>query len=158
MQRSSLLELVLRWITGVSFIYASIHKIAAPAAFAKIIYGYYLFPDASINLIAVILPFVELAAGMALILGIYPRSAGLIVCTLLTLFSLAVSVNLLRGHQFDCGCFAFNREGISSSAKAVLVRNSVYFLFSLQIMLFDSRRRWCLLQTGNFCKNRTFKP
>ena len=67
---STWIELVLRWILGVTFLYASLYKIIEPAQFAKIIYGYYLFPDISINLIAIILPFVEFFTGLFLILGI----------------------------------------------------------------------------------------
>ena len=39
------IELAVRLILGVTFIYASYHKILAPAEFAKVVYGYGLFPD-----------------------------------------------------------------------------------------------------------------
>ena len=54
MLNNSWLELAARWFLGMIFLYASYHKIAAPAQFAKIIYGYYLFPDISINIIAIV--------------------------------------------------------------------------------------------------------
>jgi len=47
---SNWLELFIRWLIGITFIYASYHKIVEPAHFAKIIYGYYLFPEFIINL------------------------------------------------------------------------------------------------------------
>ena len=100
-------ELMARWVLGAVFVYASFHKILDPEHFAKIIYGYYLFPDSSINLIAIILPYIELFAGAALILGIYPRSAALIINVMLLAFIAAISINLIRGHEFDCGCFSF---------------------------------------------------
>ena len=77
------MELAFRWILGVTFIYSSYSKILAPADFAKIIYGYGLFPASLINLIAIIVPYLELVIALALILGIYPRSAVIIVNTLL---------------------------------------------------------------------------
>ena len=40
-------ELAGRWFLGITFIYACSHKILAPDYFAKIVYGYYLFPDFS---------------------------------------------------------------------------------------------------------------
>ena len=98
------LELIARWFLGIIFIYASYHKIIAPDHFAKIIYGYYLFPDFFINLIAIILPFLELFSGLALLLGIYPRSAALIINGMLLVFIIALSINLIRGQEFDCGC------------------------------------------------------
>ena len=105
--QNSWLELALRWILGATFLYASYGKIVSPADFAKIIYGYGLFPPLLINMIAIIVPFLELVIGLALILGIYPRSAALVVNGLLIAFIIILSINLIRGHEFNCGCFAF---------------------------------------------------
>ena len=60
---NSWIELAARWILGLTFIYASLHKILSPEDFAKIVYGYDLFPHVFINLIAIIIPFLELIAG-----------------------------------------------------------------------------------------------
>ena len=65
---------LVRVVIGAIFIYASWHKIMNPAEFAKIIYGYGIFPDQAINLIAICIPFVELISGICLILGICTRS------------------------------------------------------------------------------------
>ena len=104
---STWIELIIRWLFGLTFVYASYHKIIEPAHFAKIIYGYYLFPELLINLIAIILPYMELLCGIALILGIYPRSALLILQVMLFSFIVALSINWIRGHNFDCCCFSF---------------------------------------------------
>ena len=125
--KNSWTELIARWILGITFIYASYHKIISPGDFAKIIYGYDLLPDVLINLIAIILPFVELFSGLALILGIYPVSAVLIVNGMLLNFIIALSINLVRGHEFDCGCFSFGEIGYSSSVVELLVRDIMYF-------------------------------
>ena len=66
---NSWIELAARWILGLTFIYASAYKIVSPADFAKIVYGYGLFPAGLINLIAIIIPFLELVGGLALLLG-----------------------------------------------------------------------------------------
>jgi hypothetical protein len=55
--RNSWVELAFRWILGLTFVYASYHKILVPADFAKIIYGYDLFPEILINLIAIVVPY-----------------------------------------------------------------------------------------------------
>ena len=146
-------ELCLRWFLGMLFIYASIHKIYTPAHFAKIIYGYYLFPDASINIIAIVLPFIELVAGLAMILGIYPRSAATVINGLLLCFIVLISINLIRGQQFDCGCFSVGETGYTYTPGQLLVRDLVLFPLGLQVMFFDSRRKWCVRQTGNLFKN-----
>ncbi len=144
--KSSWLELIARWILGITFIYASYHKIISPGDSAKIIYGYDLLPDVLINLIAIILPFVELFSGLALILGIYPVSAVLIVNGMLLTFIIALSINLVRGHEFDCGCFSFGKTGYSSSVPQVLVRDIMYFFLGLQVFFYNRRRKWCIRQ------------
>jgi uncharacterized membrane protein YphA (DoxX/SURF4 family) len=144
--KNSWTELIARWILGITFIYASYHKIISPGDFAKIIYGYDLLPDVLINLIAIILPFVELFSGLALILGIYPVSAVLIVNGMLLTFIIALSINLVRGHEFDCGCFSFGKTGYSSSVPQVLVRDIMYFFLGLQVFFYNRRRKWCIRQ------------
>jgi uncharacterized membrane protein YphA (DoxX/SURF4 family) len=140
---NSWIELAARWVLGLTFIYASYHKILAPADFAKIVYGYDLFPNDAINLIAIILPFIELIAGLALILGIYPRSAASIINGMLAAFIIVLSINLIRGHEFDCGCFSAKEAGFFSSAESTLVRDFIYLLFGLQIFLFSGIRKGC---------------
>ena len=140
------LELAARWILGLTFIYASYNKILFPADFAKIIYGYDLFPHALINLIAIILPFLELVAALALILGVYPRSAVSIVNVLLVTFIVLLSINLIRGHEFDCGCFAVDNSGSAAATQATLVRDFVYLALGLQVLCYRRTRLWCIRQ------------
>lgn len=96
----------IKLLLGIVFVYSSFHKIEDPAGFAKIIYGYDLFPKASINLIAICVPFIELTAGFFLIFGLFPRSAMIVINCMLALFIVLIAYNLARGHQFDCGCFS----------------------------------------------------
>ena len=138
---SSWIELAARWILGLTFIYASFHKIMVPADFAKIVYGYSLFPEIFINLIAIILPLLEIIAGLALIIGVYPRSAAIIINGLLLAFIVVLSINLIRGHEFDCGCFSAGQSGYFSSPGVTLVRDVIYFILGLQIILFNGYRR-----------------
>lgn len=141
---SSRLEVLARWVLGLTFIYASYHKIIDPPQFAKVIYGYELFPAAVINLVAIILPFLELIAGIALILGVYPRSAALIVNLLLVGFIVILAVNLIRGHEFDCGCFAFEEYGQASGNRSLILRDIGYLLLGLHILFFRNTRIACI--------------
>lgn len=118
-----ILVFIIKLVLGITFIYASFHKIADPAGFAKILYGYDIFPKFSINLLAIIIPFMELVAGFSLILGLYPRSALLIINSLLLGFILAIGFNLLRGHQFDCGCFSVSSPNQTLSNVYLLIRD-----------------------------------
>jgi putative oxidoreductase len=145
---NSRIELAIRLFLGAVFMVAAYNKILAPDHFAKIIYGYYLFPEYTINLIAIILPFFEFFSGSALVLGIYPRSAALMINGLLLTFIIAISINLARGHEFDCGCFSFGEPGYVYSAKSLLIRDIILFSAGIYLILFRQPRQWCIRQTG----------
>ena len=66
----SLLALFSRIVLGVVLIYASIDKIIHPEAFAKLIGNYNVLPFGLENVVAIILPTLELIVGCCLILGI----------------------------------------------------------------------------------------
>ena len=146
--QNSRLELASRWILGLTFIYASYSKILFPADFAKIIYGYDLFPIALINLIAISLPFLELVAALALIIGVYPRSAVTIINALLVAFIILLSINLLRGHEFNCGCFELQNSGNNVSSHTTIIRDIFYLALGLQVFFFNRYRRWCPTRTS----------
>ncbi len=141
-------ELLFRWCLGAIFIYSSYHKIIDPAQFAKIIYGYGLFPYCVINLIAIILPFMEFISGLALMLGIYPRSAAIIINAMLLIFIISIAINLIRGHQFSCGCFSFGHKSDSNSVQLLLIRDIICFLGGMQVIVYQKTREFCLLSHG----------
>lgn len=134
------IELAARWILGLIFIYASFHKIVSPAEFAKALYGYDLFPAALINLIAIITPFLELVTGLALILGFYPRSAALIVNALLLVFIAVLSINLIRGHEFDCGCFSAAKANSQTSTGLSIFKDFLFLAMGLQVYFYSGTR------------------
>jgi uncharacterized membrane protein YphA (DoxX/SURF4 family) len=137
------IEIALRWFLGITFIYASYYKIMSPTDFAKVVYGYNLFPEVLINLIAIILPFVELISGLSLLLGIYPRSAALIINVLLLTFIFILTINIMRGYEFDCGCFSTKKTG---SPKLMVARDVIYLIMGLQVFLFNGVRKGCFIR------------
>ncbi|QTA90500.1 OS_HP2 family (seleno)protein [Desulfonema magnum] len=149
-------ELSVRWLLGIVFVCASYHKITEPAQFAKIIYGYDLFPSFSINLIAIILPYLEFYSGLALILGIYPRSAVLVINGMLFAFIIALSVNLVRGHEFDCGCISFGEAGHTSSTAQLLIRDILMFMMGLYVFFSDRPESGSLTQMTTLIRRGIF--
>jgi uncharacterized membrane protein YphA (DoxX/SURF4 family) len=106
------LTLALRYVLGFIFVYAAIEKIAVPEEFAKTILNYRILPLAAVNMFAVVLPWVELLAGLGLIAGISVRSNAAIILGMLIVFSIAIAIALVRGLDISCGCF-----GTASAAK-----------------------------------------
>ena len=56
------LTMAVRVVVGVVFVSASVYKIIDPGSFARSIWYYHLMPGSLINLIALVLPWVELLA------------------------------------------------------------------------------------------------
>ena len=141
-RRTGLIEWGLRLFLGCTFIVASWHKIVSPDQFATILYGYALFPPQLINVIAIVMPFVELVCGITLITGLLKRSGLLLINAMLVGFIFLISFNLIRGHEFDCGCFSLgNTKGLWSSVW-LLVRDFVMLGAGVYLfMLFEGPRK-----------------
>jgi uncharacterized membrane protein YphA (DoxX/SURF4 family) len=56
-------------------------------------------------LVGLTLPWVELAAGLLLVLGLFRRAAALVAAVMLAGFILLVAVTMVRGLDLSCGCF-----------------------------------------------------
>jgi putative oxidoreductase len=95
-------------LAGAIFLFAALPKIANLPAFADSIHNFHMepvLPLASINVLAMVLPWIELVAGLALIFAVKPRAGAFVYSGLLALFTIAVAVAMARGLSFDCGCF-----------------------------------------------------
>jgi uncharacterized membrane protein YphA (DoxX/SURF4 family) len=136
------LALVCRLVLALLFLYAAIEKIIDPQTFATAIYYYQLMPDFAINLMAVVLPILELLLALSFVSGIYLRGASLISALLFLVFATALSINLARGLDISCGCFGKSSETINS---LYLVRDLSLCLMSLFILFFD--RGWKYFST-----------
>lgn len=90
---------------GAIFFAAALPKIADPPSFAHMIYNYRILPAGLINISALAMPWVELLAGLCLVLGVWVRPARWILSLMLVVFMVAISINLFRGNAIDCGCF-----------------------------------------------------
>jgi uncharacterized membrane protein YphA (DoxX/SURF4 family) len=111
---------VARLALGGVLVYASLHKIVDPPDFALIIYNYRLFPAWSIHGTAIVVPWVELLAGLALLppasgpaafLGRLRGGAALLAALLFASFIAILGYNLWRECPTICGCFSTHADG-----------------------------------------------
>ena len=123
------------------FLAACIAKIRDPAAFALAVHRYRILPGEWVNLVALVLPWIELTAGLAVLAApARLRAAGaLIIAGMLSVFTLAISLNLLRGIEASCGCFSTRADAAVSDGWN-LVRNGALIWLSLAVFL-DAFRR-----------------
>ena len=67
--------------------------------------AYELFPMELAKWIGLALPFVEIALGLLLVLGLFTRIAAIASTLLMVAFILGISQAWARGLTIDCGCF-----------------------------------------------------
>lgn len=136
---SSWLQTVCRLILGGIFIYASLDKIANPPEFARIIANYAILPDYLVTLPALVLPWLELLAGLLLVAGIWKRSSAVLLSLLLLVFIMALGFNAWRGIDLNCGCFSTSAAD-KESALTLILRDVLILLPGLLIVFFGREK------------------
>jgi len=91
------------------FIYAAIGKILKPEEFSDLVNGYRILPLQLVNLVAIILPWLELLCGLSLISGILVRNSGLLLAGVSTIFFIGIASAMARGLDIECGCFTISK-------------------------------------------------
>ena len=134
------LQVLARLVLGGIFIYASLDKIAQPLEFAKIIKNYQILPDVLITLPALMLPWLELFAGILLVAGVWTRSAAWLLSLLLLAFILALGVNAVRGIDVSCGCFSTSAAD-TENAWVLIFRDLLILVPGLLIVFFSRENK-----------------
>jgi putative oxidoreductase len=126
-----------RWYLGVLFIGACLHKIADPHSFAVDIATYDILPLVVINLAAITLPWIELAAGAMLLTGWRVRAASLLIAGMMAIFLAALTVALARGLDMSCGCFASQGAEEDPISYLTILRDLWWLGLALFVLAFD---------------------
>ncbi len=103
----SLLPRLLEIILGGLFFYAGYLKLLHPEDFAEAVLAYRLLPAALVGAATAVLPWLEVAAGLGLAVGLKKRSCLLLLGLLTGVFLLVMLITLARGLKIDCGCGLF---------------------------------------------------
>lgn len=88
------------WLT------AGASKVGDLAASGRAVNAYRLLPYDAATVFGAALPFVELALGVLLLLGLATRLAAAVSTVLLVVFIAGISSAWARGLAIDCGCFS----------------------------------------------------
>lgn len=103
------LQLPLRLGLGGLFCLAAFKKLQDPQSFAEAIKGFRVVDHAELGHLIVsaafVLPWVELVAGVLLILGLWTRAAALTVALALGAFIAGLLSVIVRGLDANCSCF-----------------------------------------------------
>ena len=126
--------IISRLILGAVFIYASWDKIMNPDDFAKAIGNYHVLPFGLENLLALILPWLELFTGICLIIGVMVDGATILVVLMNIVFIFAISQALGRGISIECGCFSVTTEGGDNIGFQTIIRDIGYLIMGFIVL------------------------
>ncbi len=137
MIKNKTLLFVFRLVLGGLFVYAGVVKVLDPLDFAQNIRNYRLVGQSLSFIAAVVLPWLEILAGVALAAGIWKRASALIISGLLVFFILLTLVTIARGLDVDCGCFG----ALSRKSGFGVILEDLGMLFMGLCLLFAPERR-----------------
>ena len=125
---------------GAVFIAAALPKLKDPPTFAHNVWAYHLLPDGLVNLQALLLPGVELVAGLALVVGLWPRAASLVCVAMLAMFMAALGLALAAGNPVICSCFDLAAANLTDAQKLAQMRGTL--LRDLALLLLPEHVLW----------------
>jgi uncharacterized membrane protein YphA (DoxX/SURF4 family) len=140
--RRQIVLVVFRVILAAVFIYAALQKIGKPLLFTDEIEMYGIIgPGPILYLAAIILPWLELMCGLALLTGVFLRGSALILAVMNLVFMVVITYRTagimaaegtpLRQVYFDCGCgFGPTYAWKKLIEDAFLLAFSIVLLFS----------------------------
>jgi uncharacterized membrane protein YphA (DoxX/SURF4 family) len=114
------LQRILHLLFGGVFVYAGIMKAWKPMVFLDDVRSFALLPDPYAAMLSMFLPWLEIFAGLAVIVGVL-RKAGLVVLNLsLLMFLGAIVIAWMRGTDIRCGCFGGSSDAASSYIELII--------------------------------------
>ncbi|WP_373693967.1 MauE/DoxX family redox-associated membrane protein [Parafrankia sp. BMG5.11] len=125
---------VLRVGLGILWLAAGALKINDPDGMVRSVRAFRILPEALVDPVAYAVPFVEIALGVLLIVGLTVRLAAAISAVLFAVYIAAIASAAARGLRIDCGCFSAGGDLTSEAPTHYtqeIVRDSALLLASL---------------------------
>jgi uncharacterized membrane protein YphA (DoxX/SURF4 family) len=97
--------LLFRLVLAFIFLLAGASKVGRPWVFVHTVESYNMLPTALARPLGLALPWIELLIGLYLVIGLFTRATALAAAALLSVFFIALSVQIARGNGGECGCF-----------------------------------------------------
>jgi uncharacterized membrane protein YphA (DoxX/SURF4 family) len=104
-------------VVGLLLAWAGLAKLGDISTLVRDIHNFRLLPVAGENLIAIVLPWIELMVALSMLLGIRPRAGAVVATGLMLVVTTAVVLALVRGLSIECGCFGTAGAGRVGTAK-----------------------------------------
>lgn len=123
----------LRGFLALLFTTAAVSKLMNIEEFYGVVRNFRLIPDGMSRVAAMVLPVVELAVAVGLLIHPLAIPAAIVGAALFVVFAFAIAINVMRGRTYiDCGCF---RNGMKQGVSWLLVgRNAILTMLALAIV------------------------
>ena len=135
-----------RIILGIVLIWASIYKIEDPIAFSKIVHNYHIFPIFLENIIALVVPWLELILGICLIFGVFLDGSATLTILLFIGFIIILSQAYIRNIDLHCGCFTTSTSANNIDMRVEMLRRIIEDIFYLGCALIIKYRKWYIFR------------
>lgn len=132
-----------RLILAGLWIYAGATKVTDLAGSGRAVVAYRLLPFEVAQAIGAALPFVEIALGMLLLVGLSTRLAAAASSALLVAFIAGISSAWARGLSIDCGCFGGGGDlaaGQSPTYGTEIARDVAFLLLGVFLLVLPRTR------------------
>lgn len=132
-----LIGLVARLLLAGVFLVSGYIKAVDPAQTRVAVRAYQLLPDSLIEPVAAVLPYLEVAAGLLLLVGLATRLGALLAALMMIAFLIGVISAAARGLNIDCGCFGGGGAVEAGATKytAEILRDTGLLIVSLYLMV-----------------------
>lgn len=134
----NLLRRLLALVFGGVFVYAGVLKLRDPGLFLIDIRSFDMLPDPYAAWLALVLPWIEILSGLAVITGFFRKGGLLLLNLALVAFFIAIGIAKSRGLSIQCGCFGGHDS--ASNYLELFVRDGVLLLMGL-ILLWLNRTK-----------------
>ena len=134
----------LRCLLGAIFIWAGVVKVWGPMDFLVSIYGYDLgLPETFVRITVVVLPWIEILSGIAIISRIWQQAGLILSALMLTAFLVFTGQAWLRGLDISCGCFGsmLEEQSFLGSVQFAFLRNLVLTAITGSLLIRGRRER-----------------
>ena len=134
--------LVFRLVLGGVLLIAGLLKYQHLDKSQMAVRAYELLPIALANFLGIVLPFLEIAVGILLIIGAAVRVSAVISGLLMFAFSIGIAQAWARGLSIDCGCFGGGGQVAPGTANYLpeLVRDAGLALMAFYLFRFPQSK------------------
>jgi uncharacterized membrane protein YphA (DoxX/SURF4 family) len=121
------------WLTS------GILKAADPRQTLVAVRGYRILSESLVSVVAAALPYLEIALGVLLLIGLATRLAAVLSAIVLVAFIAGVISAAARGLSIDCGCFGGGGDvGVGQTAYTTEILRDVGFLLLASYLIVRS--------------------